>query len=68
MEGTRELPLPPLLFIIVYRVPGASGRDSKQPVDAVDDLFVVYELASVGFLDASLHSCDEAVLIFEHAG
>jgi hypothetical protein len=40
----------------------------KQPVDTVNHVFVRYKLATAGLLDASLHSCDEAVLIFEHAG
>ena len=40
----------------------------KQLVDTVNQVFVLYKLATVGLLDASLHSCDEAVLIFEHAG
>jgi hypothetical protein len=29
---------------------------------------VLYKLATVGLFTASLHSCDEAILIFEHAG
>jgi hypothetical protein len=40
----------------------------KQPVDTVQHVFVLYKLATVGLLDASLHSRDEAGLIFEHAG
>ena len=40
----------------------------KQPVDTVKHVFGLYKLATVGLLDASLHSCDEAGLIFEHAG
>jgi hypothetical protein len=40
----------------------------KQPVDTVNHVFVVYKLTTVGLLDAFLHSCDKAVLIFEHAG
>ena len=40
----------------------------KQPVDAVKHVFVLYKLATVGLLDASLHSCDEEGLIFEHPG
>jgi len=38
----------------------------KQPVDAVEHVFVLYKLAPVGLLNASLHSCNEASLIFEH--
>ena len=40
----------------------------KQPVDTVNHVFVLYKLATVGLLDASLHSCNEAGLIFEHPG
>ncbi len=40
----------------------------KQPVDTVNYVFMLYTLATVGLFDASLHSCDEAALIFEHAG
>jgi hypothetical protein len=40
----------------------------KQPVDTVKHVFVLYQLAAVGLLDASLHSCDETGLIFKHAG
>ena len=40
----------------------------KQPVDTVQHVFVLYKLATVGLFDACLHSCDEAGLIFEHAG
>lgn len=40
----------------------------KQLVDTVNHIFVLYKLATVGLLDASLHSCGKAVLIFEHAG
>jgi hypothetical protein len=40
----------------------------KQPVDTVKHVFVLYKLAPVGLLDASLHAGDEAGLIFEHAG
>ena len=40
----------------------------KQPVNTVKHVFVLYQLATVGLLDASLHSCDEAGLIFKHAG
>ena len=40
----------------------------KQPVDTVKHVSVLYQLATVGLLDASLHFCDEASLIFEHAG
>jgi hypothetical protein len=40
----------------------------KQPVNTVKHVFVLYQLATVGLLDASLHSCDETGLIFEHAG
>ena len=40
----------------------------KQPVDTVPHLLMLHKLATVGLLDASLHSCDEAGLIFEHPG
>ncbi len=40
----------------------------KQPLDAVKHVFVFYKLATVGLLNASLHSCDEARLILEHPG
>ena len=40
----------------------------KQPVDTIKHVFVLYKLATVGLLDASVHSCDEAGLIFKHAG
>jgi hypothetical protein len=40
----------------------------KQPVDTVNDVFVLNKLAAAGLLDASLHSCNEASLIFEHPG
>jgi hypothetical protein len=40
----------------------------KQPVDAAQYLLVLYKFASAGLLYASLHSCDEAGLIFEHPG
>jgi hypothetical protein len=40
----------------------------KQPVDAGEHVFVLDELAPVGLLNASLHSGDEACLIFEHPG
>jgi len=44
------------------------GNAAKQAADAVEHFFVLYKLASVGLLDASLHTGDEARLIFEHAG
>ena len=40
----------------------------KQPVDRVQNLFMIYNLAAVGLLDTPLHACDEAGLIFQHAG
>ena len=40
----------------------------EQPVDTAKHVFVLYKLAPVGLLDASLHARDEAGLIFEHAG
>ncbi len=40
----------------------------KQPVDTVKHVPVLYKLATVGSLDPLFHSCDEAGLIFEHAG
>ena len=40
----------------------------KQPVYTVKHVFVLYKLAPVYLLDASLHASDEAGLIFEHAG
>ena len=40
----------------------------KQPVDAGEHVFVLDELAPVGLLNASLHSGDEAGLIFKHPG
>lgn len=30
-------------------------------------LFMPYQLATVGLLDASLHACDETCLVFKHA-
>ena len=39
----------------------------KKPVDTVKHVFVLYNLAPVGLLDASLDANDEAGLIFEHA-
>ena len=38
----------------------------KQPVDAVNNVVVLYKLATVSLLYASLHSSDEAGLIFQH--
>ena len=40
----------------------------KKPVDAVEHVLVLDELASISLLDASLHTRDEARLIFEHTG
>jgi hypothetical protein len=40
----------------------------KQPIDPLKHVLVLYKLAPVGLLDASLHAGDEAGLIFEHAG
>ena len=40
----------------------------KQPVDTIKHVFVLDKLATVGLLNASLHSGDEAGLIFEHPG
>ena len=37
-------------------------------MDTANDVFVPNKLATAGLLDAFLHSCDEAGLIFEHAG
>ncbi len=39
----------------------------KEPVDAANHVSVLYKLATVSLLDAFLHSCDEAALIFEHS-
>ena len=38
----------------------------KQPADPLNHVCVLHKLATVGLFDASLHSGDEAVLIFEH--
>lgn len=40
----------------------------KQPVDTVKHVFVLYKLATVGLLEAFLHSGGETGLIFEHPG
>jgi len=40
----------------------------KKFVDAVDHILVLDKLAAVGLLNASLHACGEAGLIFEHPG
>jgi hypothetical protein len=40
----------------------------KQPVDTVEQVFVLDQLALVGLLDAFLYPCEEAGLIFEQAG
>ena len=40
----------------------------KQPVNTVNHVLVLYKLAAVGLLNTSLHSGDEAGLIFEHPG
>ena len=40
----------------------------KQPVDSIKHVFMLDKFATVGVLDASLHSRDEARLIFEHPG
>ncbi|MGO9228633.1 MAG: hypothetical protein ACLQKA_05405 [Bryobacteraceae bacterium] len=40
----------------------------KQPVDAASHVFVLYEFAPVGLLNAPVHAGDEAGLIFEHTG
>ena len=40
----------------------------KQPVDTINHVFVLYKLATVGLLNASLHSGDKAGLIFKHSG
>jgi hypothetical protein len=48
-------------------LPTESASRMKQPVDTVKYVLVLYKLAPVGFLGASLHAGDEAGLIFEHA-
>jgi hypothetical protein len=40
----------------------------KQPVDTVKHVFVRYNLAPGCLLNASLHSGDEAGLVFKHVG
>jgi hypothetical protein len=38
----------------------------SQPVDPVKHVFMLYKLAPVGLLNASVHSRDETGVIFEH--
>lgn len=45
-----------------------SASRVKQPVDTVKHVFVFDKFAAVGLLDALLHACDEAGLIFDHMG
>jgi hypothetical protein len=52
----------------MLRLSTESASRAKQPVDPVNHVFVLYKLATVGLLDSSLHSCDEAGLIVEHTG
>jgi hypothetical protein len=40
----------------------------EKPLDTINNVFMLYKLATVGLLDSSLHSRDEARLIFEHPG
>jgi hypothetical protein len=39
----------------------------KQAVDSVKHFLVLYKLAAAGLLNTSLHTRDEAGLVFEHA-
>ena len=52
----------------MLRLSSESASRLKQPVDTVQHILVLYQLAPVGLLDAFLHAGDEAGLIFEHAG
>src|SRR5437762_13285937 len=52
----------------MLRLSTESASRVKQPAGTGKHIFVLYKLAPVGLLDASLHAFDEACLIFEHAG
>jgi hypothetical protein len=54
-------------YKLVGRLSTEPASRVKQLVDTVKRLFVLYKLATVGLLNASLHSCDEAGLVFKHA-
>lgn len=52
----------------MLRLSTESASQVKQTAYTLNHVLVLYKLASVGLLDTPLHSCDEAGLIFEHAG
>jgi len=52
----------------MLRLSTESVSQVKQPLDAVKHFFMFHKLATVSLLNASLHSSDEAGLIFKHSG
>lgn len=48
------------------RLSNVSVSRMKQPVDTVNYVLVLYKLAPVGLLYASLHSCNKACVTGEH--
>src|SRR6478609_1502307 len=52
----------------MLRLSTESASRVKQLVDTVENVFVLYKLATIGLLDASLDSCAKAGLVFKHTG